>query len=402
MPKRILEMTAIEVARLREDGDHSVGGVSGLYLQIIGASRCWMLRYTHLGKRKRMGLGIYPTISLAVARDSARAAAALVQTGIDPKRAREDEREAARMHDAKQLTFKQAGEAFIKEHEPGWKNLKHIDQWKNTLATYAYPKIGKLLLSQIDQAYVLQVISPIWSTKTETASRMRGRIEQILDWATVHGHRSGVNPARWRGQLEYLLPNPDKVAPIEHHEAVPYEDLPQVYKQLCAIKGQAARALRFVIFTAGRSGEVRGMKWQEVDLFRAVWTIPGERMKSGREHRVVLPPQAVEFLRNQPRRKDREDLVFPSPRGTFLSDSTLSKLMRDHKINGVPHGFRSTFRDWAGETTHHPRDAIELCIAHVIDNKTEAAYRRGDMIKKRVAIMKDWADYATSETTNPA
>ena len=187
------------------------------------------------------------------------------------------------------------------------------------------------------------------------------------------------------------------MAPIEHHEAVPFEQLPQVYKQLCGIKGQAARALRFVILTAGRSGEVRGMKWEEVDLFKAVWTIPGERMKSGREHRVVLPTQAVEFLRSLPRRQDREDLVFPSPRGLVLSDSTLSKLMRDHKMDGVPHGFRSTFRDWAGEMTQHHRDAIELCIAHVIDNETEAAYRRGDMIRKRVQIMQDWADYAAPE-----
>lgn len=394
MPKRILEMTAIEVARIREDGDHSVGGVAGLYLQIIGASRVWMFRYTLMRQRKRMGLGVYPTISLAVARESARAASALVQAGTDPKRARDEERQAARLRDAKQMTFKQAAEAFITEHTPGWKNLKHIEQWKSTLATYAYPKLGKLLLSQIDQAYVLQVVGPIWASKTETASRMRGRIEQILDWATVHGHRSGTNPARWRGQLEYLLPNPNKVAPVEHHDAVPFEDLPAVYRQLCDIKGQAARALRFVIFTGGRSGEVRGMKWSEVDLDRAVWAVPAGRMKANREHRVVLSRQAVEFLRTQPRRADREDLVFPSPRGLVLSDNTLSKLMRDHKMPGVPHGFRSTFRDWAGEMTNHPRDAIELCIAHVIDNETEAAYRRGDMIRKRVQIMQDWADYA--------
>ena len=389
-------MTVMEITRLREDGDYSVGGAAGLYLQIIGESRIWMCRYTFLNRRQRIGLGSFPTLSLSAARDAARAVGTLVQSGTDPKTARAEEREALRKASEKKMTFKMAGELFIKEHEPKWKNLKHIDQWRNTLRDYAYPFIGKIPVDEIEQSDVLKVITPIWTTKTETASRMRGRIEQVLDWATAHSYRTGSNPARWRGQLQYVLPDPNKIAPVVHHPAVPYIDLPDVYKQLGTIKGQAARALLFTILTAGRSSEVREMTWAEVDLDRAVWIIPPERMKSAREHRVVLSTHAVQFLKAITGRKDGPDRVFPSPRGVTLSDNTLSKLMRDHKMDGVPHGFRSTFRDWAGELTYHPKDAIELCIAHVIDDETEAAYRRGDMIRKRVRIMQEWCDYATS------
>ncbi|WP_240939338.1 site-specific integrase [Diaphorobacter sp. HDW4A] len=393
-------MTAIEVSRLRDDGAYAVGGVSGLYLQVIGGSRVWVYRFVHLRQRRRMGLGSYPSVGLAAAREAARAAMQVRNSGADPITSRQKEREAARTAHAMQLTFAEAGEAFVLEHETTWKNLKHVQQWRATLATYAYPQFGKLNVSEIEQAHVLRALSPIWKTKTETATRLRGRIEQILDWATAHGHRTGTNPARWRGQLEHILANPDKVAPVQHHAAIPFGQLPTAFRLIAAIKGQSARALQFLILTASRSGEVRGMRWAEVDLKVALWIVPAERMKAGKEHRVPLSRQAMNILRTQPRRQnadgttDDEDYVFPSNRLGPLSDMAFTTLMRRHAFDAVPHGFRSTFRDWAGETTHHPRDAVELCLAHSIDTKTEAAYRRADMLKKRAVIMREWTDYA--------
>lgn len=395
MPKRILEKTALEVSRLRTDGVYSVGGAPGLHLQIIGGSRVWVFRYRFMHQRRRMGLGSYPAVSLAAAREAARQAIGLRDAGIDPLKARADEREAARLAIAKRLEFDQAAESFIKEHESTWRSLKHVQQWRNTLATYASPHFGTVPVSDIDQAMVLRALSPIWKTKTETASRLRGRIEQVLDWATAHGHRSGTNPARWRGQLEHILADPDKVAPVKHHEAVPFAQLPAVYQQIASVQGQSALALRFLILTAARSGEVRGMLWSEVDLKAALWIIPAARMKAGKEHRVPLSRQAVALLKGQTRVENVEH-VFPSNRKGPLSDMALTAVMRRHKLGAVPHGFRSTFRDWAGEMTHHPRDAVELCLAHTIDTKTEAAYRRADMLEKRTFIMQQWADYAAA------
>lgn len=392
MPKRILEKTALEVSRLRTDGVYSVGGAPGLHLQIIGGSRVWVFRYRFMHQRRRMGLGSYPAVSLAAAREAARQAIGLRDAGIDPLKARADEREAARLAIAKRLEFDQAAESFIKEHESTWRSLKHVQQWRNTLATYASPHFGTVPVSDIDQAMVLRALSPIWKTKTETASRLRGRIEQVLDWATAHGHRSGTNPARWRGQLEHILADPDKVAPVKHHEAVPFAQLPAVYQQIASVQGQSALALRFLILTAARSGEVRGMLWSEVDLKAALWIIPASRMKSGKEHRVPLSRQAVALLKGQTRVEHVEH-AFPSNRKGPLSDMALTAVMRRHKLGAVPHGFRSTFRDWAGEMTHHQRDAVELCLAHSIDTKTEAAYRRADMLEKRAVIMQEWANY---------
>lgn len=393
MPKRILEKTALEVSRLRDEGAHAVGGVTGLYLQIIGGSRSWVYRYTHHRARKRMGLGSYPAVGLAAARDAARSALTLRNTGVDPLRARAAEREAARLAASYQMPFEQAAEKFIKEHESTWRNLKHVNQWRSTLATYAFPVIGHLNVADIEQAHVLRVLSPIWKTKTETATRVRGRIEQILDWSTVHGHRNGPNPAKWKGLLEHVLANPNKVAPVQHHPAVPYAALPDFYQRLCNVKGQSARALQMLILTSTRSGELRGMRWGELDLSAGLWLVPAERMKSKRLHRVPLPAQAIAML-SQLKPGEPDDLVFVSNRGGMLSDMSLTAVMRRHYPEAVPHGFRSTFRDWAGECTHHPRDAIELCLAHAIDTKTEAAYRRGDMLEKRMVIMQEWANFA--------
>ncbi|WP_313073232.1 phage integrase central domain-containing protein [Melaminivora sp.] len=393
MPKRILEMTALEVSRLKAEGAYSVGGAVGLHLQVIGGSRVWVYRYVFMRQRRRMGLGSYPTVSLSAAREAARAARALRDSGIDPIKDRQDRREAARLAAAALIRFDDAADAYIREHESTWRNAKHAQQWRNTLSMYAHPKIGSVYVSDIDAQHVLRVISPIWKTKTETASRVRGRIEQILDWATAHGHRTGPNPARWRGQLEYILANPKKLAPVQHLAAVPLADLPTAYATIAAAYGQSSRALRFLILTAARSGEVRGMLWSEVDLEASLWTVPADRMKAKKDHRVPLSRQALALLRSLPREAHVEH-VFPSTRKGPLSDMALTTLMRRHKLGAVPHGFRSTFRDWAGEMTHHPRDAVELCLAHTIDTKTEAAYRRGDMLDKRAVIMQEWADYA--------
>ncbi|OYD48382.1 tyrosine-type recombinase/integrase [Acidovorax kalamii] len=386
MPKRILEKTSLEVSRLRSDGSYAVGGVSGLYLKIEGGSRAWVLRYVHDGHRRRMGLGSYPLVGLAEAREAARNALKLRLGGVDPLQARQAQRQAARLAMARQVRFDDAAEAFISEHE---------STWRSTLATYAFPHIGHLQVADIGQAHVLQVLAPIWKTKTETASRLRGRIEQVLDWATAHGHRTGPNPARWRSQLEHILADPNNLAPLKHHAAVPVAMLPGTYQRLLTMDGQSARALCFLILTAARSGEVRGMVWSEVDLEAGLWTVPAERMKSHREHRVPLSREVLELLRAQPRIPSVEH-VFPSNRKGPLSDTALTALMRRHGLAAVPHGFRSTFRDWAGEMTHHARDAVELCLAHAIDTRTEAAYRRGDMLEKRVAIMQDWAEYVAS------
>jgi integrase len=393
MPKRILEMTALEVSRLKVEGSHAVGGATGLYLRIEGGSRTWVLRYVFMRGRRRMGLGSYPGVSLSAARDDARAALRLRDEGKDPLAVRQAERDAARRAAAERVAFDVAAEAFIREHETTWRSLKHAQQWRNTLATYASPHFGTVPVSEIDQPKVLRALTPIWKKKTETAARLRGRIEQILDWATAHGYRTGPNPARWRGQLEHLLADPSKVAPVKHHPAVDVADLPTVYQQIAAIDGQSARALCFLVLTAARSGEVRGATWSEVDLASALWIVPAERMKGKKEHRVPLSLQAVALLKAQPRLPD-VDYVFPSNRRGPLSDMALTQLMRRHDFEAVPHGFRSTFRDWAGEMTAHPRDAIELCLAHAIDTKTEAAYRRGDMLEKRTVIMQEWADYA--------
>lgn len=396
MPKRILEKTALEVSRLREEGAHAVGGVIGLYLQIIGGSRVWVYRYTHQGSRRRMGLGSYPAVGLAAAREAARAALNLRNGGIDPLQARAEVRESARLAVARQMPFAQAADLFITEHEASWKNIKHGQQWRNTLEKYAFPICGQLNVADIDQSHVLKVLAPIWHTKTETASRVRGRIEQIMDWSTAHGHRSGSNPARWRGQLEHILADPKKIAPVQHHPAVPFADLPAVYQRICGVKGESARALQMLILTATRSSELRGMRWGELDLSTGIWQLPAARMKMDRTHRVPLPRQAVALLRlRKPGAPD--DLVFASNRGGMLSDMALTAVMRRHHPEAVPHGFRSTFRDWAGECTQHHRDAIELCLAHSIDTKTEAAYRRGDMLEKRTVIMQEWADYAAPE-----
>lgn len=394
MAKIAKELTAMAVSKLKGEGAYAVGGVPGLQLQILGASRAWVLRFVINDKRRRMGLGSYPAVSLAEARDRARLARSLIRSGIDPIDQRTSNKETIVAAAAKSLTFAKAAEKFIAAHEDSWSNAKHRLQWVSTIGTYANPIIGQLPVAAIEQRHILQILNPIWRSKTETASRLRGRIEQVLNWAKVQGLRDGPNPARWRDHLDLLLPAPEKVSPVKHLAAVPLAEAKLMWQLICGTGGMGAQALQLQILTAGRSGEARGARWSELDLEGAVWVIPKERMKAKREHRIPLPRQAVELLRKQPRIVGAE-LVFPSSRNTPLSDMTLTAVMRRLKRTEVPHGWRSTFRDWVGDCTDYPSELAEIALAHSVGSKVEQAYRRGDMLEKRRPLMQEWADFLT-------
>jgi integrase len=290
------------------------------------------------------------------------------------------------------VTFKWCAEQYIEAHRAGWKNAKHAAQWEATLDRYAYPKIGELMVHQVELPHILAILRPIWETKTETASRLRGRIESVLNWATVSKYRTGENPARWKGHLDNLLARPSKVAKVEHHAALPFQKVGAFMARLRNQEGMGAQALQFAILTAARSGEVRGAQWAEIDLHAAVWTIPASRMKAEKEHRVPLSPQAVELLRAQPRGTG-DALVFPAPRGGMLSDMTLSAVLRRMGEAVTAHGFRSSFRDWAGETSGYAREVIEHALAHKLKDKAEASYARGTLFDKRRRLMNDWGAY---------
>jgi len=388
----------MEVGRLREEGDHNVGGIPGLYLQIIEGSRSWILRFKIGTRRRRMGLGSFPAVPLAQARERAREAHKLVDAGEDPIEARDALKKAAAASQARALTFKVACERFIAVKESEWLNPKHRQQWENTLKQYAEPLIGHMDVAEIGQDEVLRVLDPIWRTKTETASRLRGRIEQVLDWAKTRGHRQGENPAAWRGHLDKLLPKPEKIAKVKHHAAVPVSQAAAAVTAIKGIDGVSAQALLFQVLTAGRSGEIRGARWSEVDLDARQWDVPAERMKAKRPHRVPLSQQAVDLIKLMPRHEGC-DLIFPGRKMQPLSDMSLTACMRRLNLKDasgrvcVPHGFRSTFRDWAAEHTHYSPELAEMALAHAIDNKVEAAYRRGDMLAKRLALMQNWADF---------
>lgn len=392
MPKLPRELSPIEISRLKAEGAHAVGGVPGLYLQIIKGSRAWVLRFVVGAQRRRMGLGGYPGVTLAQAKEKARAARQIIEQGLDPIESRQAVLQKAAAARTRALTFIKASEKFIASREAEWRNPKHRQQWVNTLATYADPVIGSMDVADIEQQHIMQVLDPIWRKKTETASRLRGRIEQILDWAAVRGHRRGENPARWAGHLDKLLPKPSKISRVEHHPAVDLEHAPAVVARILASAGTGAQALLLQVLTATRSGEVRGALWEEFDLEAGVWTIPEQRMKAHRPHRVSLSRQALDLLCRQPRFEGCT-LVFPSTKMSALSDMSLTAVMRRLKLDAVPHGFRSTFSDWAAERTSYPRDLVEMALAHTLGSKVEAAYRRGDMLAKRGQLMQDWADY---------
>jgi integrase len=394
MPRQSSPLSAIEVGRLRRTGFNTVGGVPGLGLQIKGVGRSWILRFSFDGRRPEMGLGGFPEVSLADARKAAREARAKARAGINPIGAVKAERRAAAVKLAESKTFSFCAAAFIKAKSPAWGNSKHTAQWTSTLKTYAEPVIGALAVQEVSTAHVLEILEPIWLTKTETATRLRSRIENVLDWAIVAGHRDGPNPARWKGHMAMMLAEPAKVTKVEHHAALPYDQLPEFMERLRAAEGQGARALEFAILTAARSGEVRGATWAEVDFGAAAWNVPAERMKSRRPHRVPLSRPALELIRGGAT-KDPAELIFPGASGGPLSDMTLSSVLRRMGLDAVPHGFRATFKTWASECTAFQRDVVEAALAHVFEGKVEGAYMRGDLFIKRAELMRAWSELCT-------
>jgi integrase len=402
MGTKAKEMSALTVSRISRRGITFVGGVAGLGLNVTQyGSKSWILRYQVGKKRRDMGLGGYPDVTLAGAREAARAARAKLAQGIDPIADGRERRSALLAAQATSITFSKAADRYIAAHEASWKNPKHAQQWRNTIATYANAKIGGLLIQDVGLAHVLGIIEPIWREKTETASRVRNRIELVLDWATAHGFRSGPNPARWKGHLDKVLPPPAKVAKKAHHRAIHYRDASAFIGNLRMQEGVGARALEFAILTAARSGEVRGAVWSEFDDSTATWTIPASRMKAGKEHRVPLSAAAVAIVKKQ-RENSLSDVVFPGQSNGPLSDMTLSAVLRRMKVDAVPHGFRSTFRDWSAECTDYPNEVGEMALAHAVADKVEAAYRRGDLFDKRRQMMEDWAAFLQGTNECPS
>jgi integrase len=401
MPKVARPLTAIEVKRLVEPGLHAVGTVPGLCLRVAdppSTSRNWVLRIVVGNKRRDMGLGGYPAVPLAQAHEIARQKRLAVDEGLDPVEQRRAAKRALRASDASRMTFEEASKGYIEANEPAWKNAKHAWQWRNSLELYAWPKIAKLEIQHVGMAQVLEVLEPIWRTKTETASRIRGRIELIIAWADKRLEIERLNPARWRGHLDTQLPAPGKVARTKHHPALPVSEVSSFFRSLRTQEGNSALALEFAILTAARSGEVRGATWDEIDAHSMVWTIPGERMKGGREHRVPLSEAAVNVLQVAPRFAE-SSIVFQSPRGGKLSDMALVAVCRRMGADCVPHGFRSTFRDWCAERANVGREIAEMAPAHAIENEVEAAYRRGDVFDKRRELMNNWASFLQSGKT---
>lgn len=381
------QLTAREVQRLaREDGLHRVG--PGLYLRVRGRSALWTFRYTQGGKTREPSLGPLETLSLADALAKAAELRARAKRGevIDPR----PTPTAAGARAAE--TFQGVAEQLIEAMRPGWKNAKHAEQWTNTLATYAYPKLGRKPVGEISTRDVVEVLSPIWKDKHETATRVRGRIEAVLSAAKARGLRSGENPALWRGNLDQLLPKISKRRRVQHHAALPWQEAPAFMAELRARESMSAFALQFTILTATRTGASIGALWPEFKLDDGLWTIPAERMKSGLEHRVPLSPQAKQLLQRLPRMEGSE-VVFWGGRKPHLSNMAMLELLRGMRPGLTVHGFRSTFRDWAAETTSFPADVVEMALAHTIPNQVEAAYRRGDLLSKRDELMKEWAAY---------
>ena len=395
MPRIAKPLTALEVRRLDTPGLHAIGTVPGLCLRVArppSSTRAWILR-TVVGERRRdLGLGGYPPVTLAQAIEAARQQRQAVGQGKDPVTERRATKSALRASQQRQITFAKAAEAYIAAQEAGWRSAKHAWQWNSSLELYAFPKIGQLDVGDIGMSHVLEVLEPIWRTKTETASRIRARIELILAWADKRADRERLNPARWRGHLDTQLPARNKVSKPKHHAALPVSEASGFMSSLRKQEGSAARALEFAVLTAARSGEVRFATWPEIDFGSRTWTVPAERMKSGREHRVPLSPAAVALLESIPLVDDSE-VIFQAPRGGALSDMALVAVCRRMGAACVPHGFRSTFRDWCSERTNVAREVAEMALAHSIGNEVEAAYRRGDLFDKRRNLMNDWSDF---------
>ena len=410
MARQQQRLSALQVSKLVKPGLYGDGG--GLTLQItITGTKSWLFRYMVAGKPFGMGLGPTHTVSLAEARQKALEARKLLIDGINPLAAKKQNQIALALANAKMMTFDQCAKAYILAHKAGWKNAKHSDQWTNTLNTYASPVFGNLPVAEIDTGLVVKCLASIWESKTETASRVRGRIESVLGWATTSGYRTGENPARWKGHLENLLATISKSSRTKNHPSLPWQRIGAFMSALREREGVSARAVEFAILTACRSGEVRGARWAEFDTVGKVWTIPAERMKAKREHQVPLSSAALALLALMPKDSDG-DFVFASPRGQPLSDMSLTAVIRRMNGDDTPiwtdangkgitvHGFRSSFRMWAAETTNYPREVAEHALAHQLPDVVERAYQRGSQFAKRAALMADWSAYCAKVPTD--
>jgi integrase len=394
MAKTINQLTSTKVQKLTKPGMHPDG--AGLYLQVTSeGAKSWILRYSLRSNAREMGLGSLRKVSLADARAKAAECHKLLDDHVDPIEHRARARAAAALTNTKTITFKEAADAYVTAHRPGWKNIKHATQWRQTLTDHAEPVLGKLLVSDITTEIVQKVLDPIWTTKTETATRVRGRIESVLDWTKVKGYRTGENPARWRGNLDHLLPKPSKVRPVEHHPALPYDELPEFIAKLRQQEGVSARALEFTILTAARTGEVIKANPSEVNRQKRLWVVPAERMKLKREHSVLLSDQALQLLNGA-----SEGFLFPNP---LHPEKHLSNVAMDRVLErmgygrgrATVHGFRSTFKDWTRDRTRFENYVSEAALAHASGDKVEAAYARSTVLDKRRQLMDAWAEFCT-------
>lgn len=395
MRRRISRLSVKEVVNKKEAGYYCDGG--GLYLQVSDSgSKSWIFRYTLNGRNRHMGLGPFHTVSLADARHAAVLCRQSLLKKIDPIAARDAEHARQSLEAARSMTFLECATAYIKTHRSSWKNAKHADQWTNTIKTYCGPVIGSLSVQEVDTGFVMKVLEPIWTEKPETASRLRGRIESVLDWATVSGYREGDNPARWRGHLENLLPSLNKKLRVKHHPALPFNQMGEFMGLLRVQEGVAARALEFLILTAARTGETIGAKWEEFDLKAGIWTIPASHMKAAVEHRVPLSKRALAIVQALNQIKQSDYVFSAQKEGRPITNMAMLELLKRMGKTGVTvHGFRSSFRDWASECTDFPQDVCEMALAHTIESRAEAAYRRGDLIEKRRSLMEQWAGHCT-------
>lgn len=404
MPRKLSNALTPLTVKNAKAGRHADG--CGLHLLVKeSGARSWVFRFMLRGKSRDLGLGPAiggDAVSLAAARDLAAALRLKVKAGVDPLTERQEAATAAlvaaQASKVAGMTFKAVAEAHIAAHEGGWRNAKHRQQWGSTLATYVYPVMGDLPVAAIGTAHVLSILEPIWKAKPETASRVRGRIETILDAAKARGYREGENPARWRGHIAQILPARARLS-RGHHKALPYAELPAFIAALRERQAIAALALEFAILTAARSGEVIGAQWEEVDVAKAIWTVPADRMKAGKEHRIPLSPRAVAIL--EATKPLGSPFLFPGSGGK-LSSMAMTMLLRRMQADVTVHGFRSSFRDWSAECTGYAHEVCEMALAHTIGNKAEAAYRRGDLFEKRRRLMADWATYCGSEGTSLA
>lgn len=398
MPRIARELGPLEIKRLKAPGYYAVGGAAGLTLQITpSGNKSWLLRVKVGAKRREIGLGAYPGVGVALAREKAQQARDEIVAGVDPvaqrAQARQNIIQQQLEEKALEWTFRRCAESYIKARSPGWRNAKHGQQWENTLETYVYPTIGDMLVRHVNIGHVTAIIEPHWTTKNETMNRVRNRIELVLDWAKARKYRTGDNPAAWKGNLDKLLAVRSKVAPVVGHRALDAADLYGFMAILRGIDGMGARCLEFVVLTACRSGEARLASWEEIDTDSQTWSIPGDRMKSGRPHKVPLSAEVMQLLERLPR-IEGETLIFPGARkGKPLSDMTMTKVMRDMGVDAVPHGFRATFSSWCASSTAYPTEVREMALAHAIGDGTVAAYQRSDLFDKRRNLMADWAKF---------